>query len=160
MVLSSNKSTVVGLILFVVFVLQLVLNLEWTWLLELQQQEMYKRWSGLVLALFIAFQWALSLVRTRKRFRQYILTMQSIHKWAGAVSPVIFYIHTMSLGYGYLLLLSYIFFANTLLGYFNLDVIKNNSEALFKGWMIAHVALSLIITILMVFHVVMVFYYK
>ncbi|TYA78513.1 hypothetical protein [Seonamhaeicola marinus] len=160
MVLSNNKSTVVGLILFAAFILQLVLKLEWTWLLQLQQEEMYKRWSGLLLTLVIAFQWLLSVVRTRKRFRQHIFTMQNIHKWVGALSPVIFYIHTMHFGYGYLLLLSYIFFANTILGYFNLDVIKNNSDALFKGWMIAHVALSLIITILMVFHVVMVFYYK
>ena len=40
------------------------------------------------------------------------------------------------------------------------DVIKNNSDALFKGWMIAHVALSIVVTILMVFHITMVFYYK
>jgi hypothetical protein len=86
--------------------------------------------------------------------------MQSIHKWIGALSPLFFYVHCMSLGYGYLALLSYIFIANTLLGYFNLDVIKNNSDVLFKGWMITHVALSLVITILMFFHIVMVFYYK
>ncbi|WP_255449825.1 hypothetical protein [Seonamhaeicola sediminis] len=126
----------------------------------MQQDEMYKRWSGLLLGLLIAFQWLLSLVRTSKKLRKYAMSMQNIHKWLGAISPLIFYIHSIGMGYGYLLLLSYIFFSNTILGYFNLDVIKNNSDTLFKGWMIGHVSLSLIITILMVFHIVMVFYYK
>ncbi len=160
MVLSNNKSTLLGLALFLAFLVQLVLKLEWHWLYELQQGEMYKRWSGLVLAIFIAFQWVLSLTRTVKKWRSYAVQMQRIHKWIGALSPLFFYIHCMELGYGYLALLSYIFIANTLLGYFNLDVIKNNSEFLFKGWMISHVALSLIVTLLMVFHIVMVFYYK
>ncbi len=160
MVLSNNKSTLLGLALFLAFLVQLVLKLEWHWLYELQQGEMYKRWSGLVLAIFIAFQWVLSLTRTVKKWRSYAMQMQRIHKWIGALSPLFFYIHCMELGYGYLALLSYIFIANTLLGYFNLDVIKNNSEFLFKGWMISHVALSLIVTLLMVFHIVMVFYYK
>ncbi|WP_246041089.1 hypothetical protein [Flavivirga rizhaonensis] len=121
---------------------------------------MYKRWSGMVLALFIVFQWVLTLTRIIKKLRKHAISMQTIHKWLGAISPLVFYIHSMSLGYGYLLLLSYIFFSNTLLGYFNLDVIKNNSDLLFKGWMIAHVALSIIVTIMMVFHITIVFYYK
>lgn len=160
MVLINNKSSLIGLLLFAAFFIQFFLKIEWAWLYELQQEEMYKRWSGLVLALLIVFQWLLSIVRTRKKLRKYVLKMQTIHKWLGAVSPIIFYVHSMSLGYGYLLLLSYIFFANTVLGYLNLDVIKSNNDAFFKGWMISHVALSLIITILMVFHIVMVFYYK
>lgn len=160
MVISNNKSTLVGLVLLSVFFLQFFLKIEWSWLLNMQQDEMYKRWSGLLLALFITFQWVLTLFRTVVKWRKYAMSMQTIHKWLGALSPIFFYIHSMGLGYGYLLLLSYIFFSNTLLGYFNLDVIKNNSDLLFKGWMIAHVALSIVVTILMVFHIVMVFYYK
>ncbi len=160
MVIANNKSTIVGLILLIVFFLQFFFKLEWDWLFQLQEQQMYKRWSGLALALFIVFQWVLTGTRVIKKFRKYAMSMQTIHKWLGAVSPLLFYIHSAQLGYGYLLLLSYIFFSNTLLGYLNLDVIKNNSEALFKGWMIAHVALSIIVTIMMVFHITMVFYYK
>jgi hypothetical protein len=158
--IANNKSTLVGLILLCAFFLQFFLQLEWSWLFKLQQLELYKRWSGLVLALFINFQWLLTLTRTVKKWRKHAMTMLTIHKWIGAVSPLFFYIHSMGMGYGYLLLLSYIFLANTLLGYFNLDVIKNNSDALFKGWMISHVALSMVVTILMVFHITMVFYYK
>lgn len=160
MMIMNSKSTLVGLVLLSAFFLQLLLNLQWTWLFELQQEEMYKRWSGLGLAIFILFQWLLTFTRVVKKWRKNAMKMQSIHKWLGALSPVLFYIHSMYLGYGYLLLLSYIFFSNTLLGYLNLDVLKNNSDLLFKGWMMTHVALSIIVTIMMVFHITMVFYYK
>ena len=156
----NNKSTIIGLALLSAFFLQFFLALQWNWLLELQQDEMYKRWSGLGLAVFIVFQWVLTLTRVVKRFRRHAMSMQTVHKWLGAVSPLLFYIHSMSLGYGYLLLLSYIFFSNTLLGYFNLDVVKSKSDALFKGWMISHVALSIVVSIMLVFHIAMVFYYK
>lgn len=160
MVFRNNKSTIIGLIFLCVYLLQFFFNLEWSWLLQLQQEEMFKRWSGLLLAVFIVFQWALSLVRVIKNLRKYNTLIQNIHKWLGAFSPLFFYIHSVNLGYGYLLMLSCVFFLNALLGYINLDVIKNNGDALFKGWMISHVALSLIITILMLFHITMVFYYK
>ncbi|WP_242085009.1 hypothetical protein [Aestuariivivens sediminis] len=160
MIFSNNKSTWLGLVLLSAFFAQYILKLEWPWLYHLQQEELYKRWSGLCLALFIAFQWILTITRVIKKLRRFAMTMQTIHKWVGALSPLFFYMHSMALGYGYLLLLSYIFFSNTLLGYFNLDVIKNNNDLWFKGWMITHVALSITITILMFFHISMVFYYK
>jgi len=74
MVLSSNKSTIVGLVLLSAFFLQFFLKLEWNWLFELQQEEMYKRWSGLTLALFIVFQWVLTLTRVVKKFRKHAMT--------------------------------------------------------------------------------------
>lgn len=158
--LKNNKSTLLGLILLSLFFLQFFLKLEWTWLKTLQQDEMYKRWSGLGLALFITLQWFLTLSRIIKKFRKNAQTMLLIHKWAGALSLLLFYIHSIGFGYGYLLFFSYIFFSNTLLGYLNLDVIKNNSDWLFKGWMIVHVALSITVTIVMFLHIGMVFYYK
>ena len=157
---SNNNSTILGLVLLSVFFVFYFGNIEWVWLQELQQQENYKRWSGLGVALFIIFQWLLTFTRVIKRFRQNAIKMVTIHKWLGAMSPLLFYIHSVKLGYGYIALMSYLFFANALLGYINLDVIKSKGEILFKGWMIFHVAFSIIISILMCFHIVMVFYYK
>lgn len=156
----KNRTSFLGLILISLFFIQFFLKLNWDWLFELQHGEMYKRWTGLILAVFILFQWLLSLTRVVKRWRVYNMKMQNLHQWVGALSPLFFYIHSINLGYGYLLLLSYIFLANTLLGYINLDVIKNNSDLVFKGWMILHVALSILITFLMFFHIIIVFYYK
>ncbi len=156
----TNKSTILGVLLLLIYLVQYFFNLQWQWLSTLQQGEMFKRWSGLFLSLFIAFQWVLTFTRVIKKFRKHAIKMTTIHKWLGALSPLFFYIHSISLGYGYLLLLSYIFFSNALIGYINLDVIKNNSDLLFKAWMMLHVAFSLIITIMMFFHIGMVFYYK
>lgn len=158
--LKNNKSTVLGFILLFFYFLQFFLKIEWPWLTEWQQNEMYKRWSGLGLALIIVFQWVLTITRVVKKFRKQANNMALIHKWIGALSPLVFFIHSTGMGYGYLLFLSYIFLSNALLGYLNLDVVKNNSDWLFKGWMITHVALSITITIVMFFHIGMVFYYK
>lgn len=160
MVFKSNKSTLLGLLLLTAYFLQFFLKLEWSWLFQLQQEEIYKRWTGLLLAIFILFQWLLTFTRVIKKWRKYNITIQSLHKWLGAVSPLFFYIHSTQLGYGYLLLMSYVFLFNTFLGYLNLDVLKSNNDILFKGWMMTHVALSIIITFLLVFHVSIVFYYK
>lgn len=156
----NNKTSFIGLLLLVLYFIQFFLKLEWSWLFNLQQDQMFRRWSGLVLALFIAFQWLLTFTRVIPKFRKHSVKMNTIHKWIGALSPILFYIHGMQLGYGYLLMLTIIFFTNSLLGYINLDLIKSTSNVLFKGWMILHVSFSMIITILMFFHIAMVFYYK
>ena len=155
-----NNQTIIGLALLCLFVIQFLLNLEFELLFNLQQEEVYKRWSGLGLALFIVFQWLLTFSRVIKKFRKYSVKVTNLHKWIGALSPLFFYIHSMGMGYGYLALLTYVFLINTLLGYINLDVIKSTNELIFKGWMITHVAFSMIITVLMVFHIGVVFYYK
>ena len=157
---NKTLTSFIGLVLLLLFFIQFFLKLEWEWLRTLQQEQLYKRWSGLLLALFITFQWLLTGSRVIKKLRKHSMKMTNMHKWAGAISPLMFYAHSMGMGYGYLALLAYIFLANTILGYINLDLIKSNSELLFKGWMIAHVAFSLIITFLMFFHITMVFYYK
>ena len=156
----KSKTSLLGLILLILYFLQYFLKIEWNWLLNLQQGQMFRRWSGLALAILIAFQWVLTFTRVIPKLRKYSVKMNTIHKWIGAISPIVFYIHSINLGYGYLLLLTYIFFANALMGYINLDVIKSTNETLFKGWMIFHVAFSMIITIVMFFHIAMVFYYK
>ena len=155
-----NKLTSIGLLLLLLYLMQFILDLKWEWLYNRQQEELYKRWSGLGLALFIVIQWLLTFSRIIKTLRKYSSKVTNIHKWFGALSPLLFYFHSMSFGYGYLMLLTYIFLVNNFIGYFNLDVIKSTNEVLFKGWMITHVAFSMVITILMVFHIGMVFYYK
>jgi len=156
----NQNSTLVGLVLVLAFFLQFFFKLNWPWLTDLQGLETYKRWSGFALALFITFQWLLTLSRVIKKYKKHSQTVTLLHKWAGALSPIFFYVHSVGMGYGYLALLAYLFFANALLGYLNLDVFKTASDLLFKGWMIAHVAFSIIITVLMFFHISMVFYYK
>ncbi|MGY5351649.1 hypothetical protein ACXGQW_03650 [Wenyingzhuangia sp. IMCC45533] len=152
--------TIIGLVLFCSYILQEVLNLKITSFELLQSQEMFKRWTGLAVALFIVFQWLLTFTRVITKLRKHSLKLTNFHKWLGAFSPLLFYIHATSFGYGYLALLSYIFFSNMLLGTINLDVIKSQKEWIFKSWMILHVGFSMLITGIMFLHIATVFYYK
>lgn len=137
-----------------------MLGFKLTFLETLQSQENFKRWSGLAVALFIVFQWFLTFTRIITKLRKHSVKLTNIHKWIGAFSTLLFYIHATSFGYGYLALLSYIFFTNLLLGTINLDVIKSQKEWIFKSWMIVHVSLSMLITGIMFLHIGTVFYYK
>jgi len=151
----------VSILLFVLYIAQYFLPVKWQWLYELQEyNQMYKRWSGLVVFILIAFQWVLTVARVVNRFKKYAFKLTSVHKWIGAFSPILFYVHVMEFGYGYLALLSYLFFANMILGTVNLDIIKSKKNWVFQSWMITHVTFSIIITFIAVFHIGVVFYYE
>lgn len=151
----------IGILLFVLYIIQYFLPVKWEWLYNLQEyNQMYKRWSGLVVFMLIAFQWVLTICRVWKRFRIYAEKLAKWHKWIGAFSPILFYVHVMEFGYGYLALLSYLFFANMLLGVVNLDIIKSKKNWIFQSWMVTHVAFSVIITFVAIFHIGVVFYYE
>ncbi|MBQ4821070.1 hypothetical protein J8M14_13445 [Aquimarina sp. MMG016] len=156
----SVSFVLVGSILFLAYILQYILNIRWNTLYDLQLDENYKRWSGVFVSAFIIFQWALTIIRISKKLRKYALQFTYIHKWIGILSPVFFYLHAMKFGYGYLALLSYIFFINMILGTINLDIIKSTKNWIFQSWMITHVALSFVITFLVLFHIGVVFYYE
>ncbi len=151
---------IIGFTTLILYILQYVLNLKWQWLYDLQLDEDYKRWSGVVVGIFILFQWILTLTRIIKKWRKHAIKFTTWHKWIGIISPVLFYFHAMEFGYGYLALLSYIFFANMVLGTVNLDIIKSQKNWIFQSWMITHVALSIVITFIVVFHIGVVFYYE
>lgn len=150
----------IGFSLLVLYLLQFFLDLKWQWLYELQLNEEYKRWSGVFIAIFILFQWILSVTRISKKLRKHTVRFTILHKWIGVLSPIFFYIHALEFGYGYLALLSYIFFINMILGTVNLDIIKSKKEWIFQSWMIVHVLLSVVISFLVVFHIGVVFYYE
>ena len=76
---TTHRSTIVGITLLLLFFLQLFLKLEWNWLLELQQKQLYKRWSGLGLAVFIVFQWILTFTKVTAKLRKHSLKMIVIH---------------------------------------------------------------------------------
>lgn len=155
-----NKGYLItGLVFFIVYILQEVLNIRWQYLHALQLEETFKRWSGLCLFIFIALQWSLTIFRVKKTWEPYSPAIMEVHKWMGAFSPVVFYIHSMEFGFAYLFVLSITFFSNVLLGFVHVDVIRTKAYWYFQGWMVAHVAFSLIITLLVLYHIWIVFYY-
>ena len=150
----------VGILLFIVYLVQEIFSLKFNFLEELQANESYRRWSGLLVLLIIAYQWVLTFVRIKITNPFALERFYTIHTWLGAFTPLFFYIHTTKPGFAYLLFLTLAFYANFLLGMFNLDVIKTRAQWYFQLWMILHVSFSFIITSVTFYHIWIVFYYN
>ena len=158
-----NRNTTyvyLGIILFVLYISQEVFSLKINFLEDLQNIESYRRWSGLLLFLVILYQWVMTFIRIKSSNPVVIENFYKIHTWLGALTPLIFYIHSTKPGFAYLLLLTLAFYANFLLGMFNLDFIKSKVSWYFQTWMIMHVSLSVLITATAFYHVWIVFYYN
>ena len=147
-----------GLLAF--FIIQLILPFQWPYLSEWQANESYRRWSGTALMVYIALQWLLTLFRMRSPVSRTSNLLLLIHKWIGAFSPLMFFIHSVGLGFGYLLILGSTFFFNFVLGLLNVQIIKSFGNRLFQAWYITHISLSVLITVLAGLHIWVVFYYK
>lgn len=150
----------IGYTLLALYLLQELFDLRWSYLDELQQGESFKRWSGFVLGGFMLFQWSLTLVKVVKKWSEQAYLFTNIHKWMGALSPLVFYAHAMRFGFAYLFFLSLSFYSNVLLGLLNTDEIKLKANWYFQSWMIVHVSISMLLTTLMFYHGFIAFYYK
>jgi hypothetical protein len=150
----------VGVILFVLYLVQEIFSLKVNVLETFQTNENYRRWSGLLVFLVIAYQWVLTIVRLKTGNPYTLERFYRIHTWIGAFSPLIFYIHSTKPGFAYLLFLTLIFYANFVLGMVNLDVIKTRAKWYFQLWMVLHVSFSLLITSVTFYHMWIVFYYN
>lgn len=160
MIKSEKRFHFVGLFLFVAYLIQYFFELHWQPLVRLQQQEWYKLGSGVLLLLLILLQWYFSRVRANPKVSaSKAVKHKNLHIWAGAFSPLVFYLHAVGPGYAYLLLLSVLFFGNLLLGMLNQESVQIKSQWYFRGWMILHISISCLITALVLVHISMVVYY-
>ena len=123
-----------------------------------QQIDGVRTATGVLLIVFIAYQWYLSY---RKLTGQSIQNAARWHGNLGALAPVLLYLHSASLGYAYLFVLSLLFVLNTMVGAIA-KVAGGSAEQrrLFQStWLIAHVPSSCLITVLALMHMVYAFAY-
>ena len=159
----------VGVLLFLCFVAQELLNLRWLWLQELQQNQSYKRWSGLFLLLYLFNQWYFPIQKIRHQREETRQSQETHYKW-GCFAPAVFYIHSMKLGFGYLFLLSVVFLGNFVVGILNRKVLNimlasfTEYRINFGGysyyWVVVHIVLSVLTIVLLAYHIGIVFYYQ
>lgn len=151
----------IGLFLFALYLLQLLIPVSWNSLSELQQNEQYKLWSGLFLFIVILSQWSLSFGRAILQLN-YDTTLKMIkwHKWIGVFAPVAYYFHSARPGYGLLLLLTIIFFADLLTGYLNDKSVLIKGSTLYYLWLVPHIILSVVVLGLTFVHIWIVFYFE
>jgi hypothetical protein len=147
-----------GNMLLILFFSQWIFKWEWSYLINLQKDEVYKRWTGLILATFILMQFSLTISRSLRS--KYSKRHYSMHKWMGILAPVLFYFHSVKFGYAYLFLLSCVYFANVMIGFLNKEVLKINAQWYSQYWMMLHVTLGVFAIILMLYHIWVSFYWK
>lgn len=143
-----------GLAMLAAFFAQSLLGIRWEWLESLQANLVYKVASGTFVLLFIGAQFFLSAARSSGKFGL-VARYFRLHKVQGAFGPLIFYLHSTQLaGYGYLLLLTILFFANLLWALFNQEVAaKSHAKRWYSYyWLAAHVTISVLLVPLAIYH--------
>jgi hypothetical protein len=148
----SDSLTAAGLALLVLLVVQLAGGLRWSWLAELQANDLYKQLSGFALCAFIACQWRLSLARAGGR-AQGNSRLANTHKRVGLAAPVLFFLHSQSLGYAYQVALSLTYLALFVSGVFHREALGIPNPGYRTAWIAAHVSLATALPILLGYHV-------
>lgn len=150
-----------GCLLFAVFLLQDGFNLKIAMLEQWQLDEDYKRWSGFFMLSFFIFQWIYPLKQIFGDIER-LFVWQKIHKYSGVAAPVILYIHSSSLGYAYLFVLSAAYLANNALALCNRDVFYEQfkNKWVYKSWLSSHIILSIFVSLLMWYHLFSAFAYS
>lgn len=150
----SQSYFYLGLLFMLALGVQDFFELKWPWLESIQQITNYRIGSGLFLALYITGQFVLPVQRWQRKFQDSVWYYQ-FHKLQGALAPLVFYLHSTQLGgYAYLKLLTYVYFANFLLGLFNHERMTNPKykKTYQFYWLPVHVFLSVVLVGLVIFH--------
>jgi hypothetical protein len=149
---------VAGAILWVLFLEQLELRIDWPAVRIWQSQFPNKVATGAALALFLSFQWLLAACRMSGRLR----AAKALHPWhqtIGILAPVILFLHSTRLGVGYLVVLSGVYLANSVVGLVNPSAFPRMKSVL-SPWTVVHVALSVLLVALTLYHAWTALYYE
>jgi methionine sulfoxide reductase heme-binding subunit len=156
----KNNYVWVGFAFLGLFLSQYLFGWQWTTLQRWQTNGMYKAITGFLLAAYIGFQWLLYFFRKQShRTHDQKRQAYQLHKWVGAFSPLLFLMHSVKLGYAYLLILSILYFANFVLGLMNVEAIAARSKWYLQVWLVAHLTFSTLIVFLTVHHIWVSFYF-
>ena len=155
--LSEWRWRLAGLVLVLAYVAQDVIGLSWQSLARLQTVDAYKYATGSGLLLFVGWQWYLFLARIKgKRIQR----LTSFHQRSGVLAPVLFYIHSTQIGYGYLAVLSWLFLGSIVIGMANPVGMRIRNRPYRVSWLLVHVMLASLIVVLALFHAYIALYYK
>lgn len=158
--LSENQFyLLMGSLMLVLYFTQLNLNLRWVWLDGLQNNEVYQQITGVLLLAYVIIQGRLGFQRLNKT-NIAISSILKSHKIHGVFGPILFYIHSMDVGFAYQVALTFVFLGNSLLGYLNPQAIKLRKKWYILSWTVLHISLAILTLILMLFHIYVVYYYS
>ena len=152
---------ILGLSLLLAYYLQDSLGIKLTELEQLQANDDYKIFSGLLLLTYVLSQWRLPITRWLNRNADKLLQKKRSHQSFGTIAPLVFYLHATSIGYAYLAALASVYLANSLLGYGSGEFIGQRfKKAYVFGWTLMHVGLSTCLLFLSAYHTYAALAYK
>jgi hypothetical protein len=137
-------------LLLLAFLAQYWRRLDWGVLSEWQTLTSYKLGTGILLATFVAAQWFLAVCRWQ-RWTHLARPVYRWHQRLGSLAALFLFAHSTALGFGYILVLSLVYLANAALGVASpqaFSAVKRYQTP----WMAMHVALSLLLLVLMLYH--------
>jgi len=118
----------------------------------------YKVATGTLLSTFVGAQWLLALCRWQS-WNRIAKTLYTWHQRLGVLGPVLLFVHSRTLGYAYLMMLSGVFLANTMLGVASPQAFPSLRKHQ-TPWMAAHIALSVLLICLIFYHVWTALYFE
>jgi hypothetical protein len=110
----------------------------------------YKVATGGLLGVLLVLQWGLSLARMGGAGRL-AKKLYWWHSMLGAVAPLLLLLHSTTLGYGYVMMLSTLFLLNIALGVASPNLVPALRKHLL-AWTSSHVAISAVVVVLAVHH--------
>jgi hypothetical protein len=151
-------TAVLGAILWALFLEQLWLHIEWPTLRAWQGRFPYKIATGVALGSFLCFQWLLALCRV-SGFLRAAKALYAWHQAIGALAPVLLFLHSTRLGFGYLVVLSGVYIANGVIGLASPSALPQNKSVL-SVWTVTHISLSVLLMALAGYHAWTALYYE
>ena len=144
---------IVGGALLALYVAQARLDLEIPALAALQRDERYKVITGSLLAGYLLYQ---TLMGRRRIYDQVGVVFW--HKLAGALAPLLLYLHATHFAYGYLILLTGLYLGTAGLGL--LHKLALRQRTLYTWWLIIHLATACTLVVLSGYHAIIALAYE
>ncbi|MDE2886222.1 MAG: hypothetical protein OXO53_14170 [Chloroflexota bacterium] len=147
-----------AVVLALFYLAQDAAGLPWEWLQRMQAVDGFKYATGACLLIYVGWQWRLFITRVRRKKGSRL--MMALHQRSGALAPVLFYLHSVEAGYGYLAVLSWVLLANVVVGAASPAGPLNRGRCYTLSWGTVHVLLAVLTVVLGVFHAYIALYYK
>jgi ferredoxin-NADP reductase len=141
------------------YLLQGALDWDSIGMTALQQSNTYLMVTGALLMAFIGYQWYLPFLRLTNQSSP---TAPRLHGQLGMLAPILLYLHSVSLGFAYTVVLSSLFIFNTMVGALDKTLIRRHAERqrFQRVWLLVHVPASFLVTGLTLIHLLYALAYK
>jgi hypothetical protein len=157
--MSVPRYFVAGLALLAMVALQQGSGWRWGPLAAWQGDDLYKQLSGFALAVFIAHQWYVPLLRLGDEVQRAARRL-GLHKGVGAFAPLLYFMHAQQPGAGYLLGLSLVLLGSLVTGLFNPETVRPQPPWFRSAWTPLHVGFSTVLPSLAAYHVWVTYLYE